>query len=89
MGERVGSELGDGDRALDIAKEVMEEDRDALKELADSQQGDYIMTEEEAEALRDTGNRNLPKIPVRQLREKVLDELTKQAQDLNMGYDED
>jgi len=89
MGGRVGSELGDGDGALDIAKEIMEEDRDALKELADSQHGDYIMTEAEAEALRDTSKRNLPKIPVRQLREKALDELTKQAQDLNMGYDED
>ena len=71
-----------------MGKEIMEEDRDALKKIADPQHGDYIMTEEEAESLRDAGNRNLPKIPVRQLREKALDELTKQAQDLNMGYDD-
>jgi len=47
---------------------------------------EYIMTEAEAEELRDKSNRNPPKIPVRQLREKALDELTKQAQDLDMGY---
>ena len=33
---------------------------------------EYIMTEAEAEALRDTSNKNLPKIPVRQLRERHL-----------------
>ena len=47
---------------------------------------EHIMTEAEVEALRDKSNRNPPKIPVRQLREKALDELTKQAQDLDMGY---
>ena len=66
--------------------EIMKEDRDVLKELADSQENDYIMTEEEAEALLDTSNRNLPKIPVRQLREKALDELVEQAEELDMGY---
>jgi len=50
------------------------------------EEDEYIMTEAEAEALRDKSNRNPPKIPVRQLREKALDELTKQAQDLDMGY---
>jgi len=49
---------------------------------------EYIMTEAEAEALRDTNNRNPPKIPARQLRESALDELTKQAQDLDMGHGE-
>ena len=52
------------------------------------EEDEYIMTEAEAESLRDTSNKNLPKIPVRQLREKALDELTKQAQDLDMGYQE-
>ena len=47
---------------------------------------EHIMTEAEVEALRDKSNRNPPKIPVRQLREKALDELTQQAQDLDMGY---
>ena len=50
------------------------------------EEDEYIMTEAEAEALRDTSNKNLPKIPVRQLREKALDELTEQAQELDMGY---
>jgi hypothetical protein len=50
------------------------------------EEDEYIMTEAEAEALRDKSNRNPPKIPVRQLREKALDELTEQAQELDMGY---
>jgi len=50
------------------------------------EEDEYIMTEAEAEALRDKSNRNPPKIPVRQLRKKALDELTEQAQELDMGY---
>ena len=59
-----------------------------IADRAEYGEDEHIMTEAEAEALRDTNNRNPPKIPARQLRESALDELTKQAQDLDMEYDE-
>jgi len=37
-----------------------------LDAVASFQQDEYVMTEEEAEALRDTSKRNSPKIPIRQ-----------------------
>ena len=40
---------------------------DMLDAVADFQQDDHVMTEAEAKALRDTANRNIPKIPVRSL----------------------
>jgi transcriptional regulator with XRE-family HTH domain len=41
-----------------------------LDAVASFQQDDYVMTEAEAESLRDASKRNLPKIPVRPLRER-------------------
>ena len=41
-----------------------------LDAVASFQQDDYVMTEAEAEALKDSSKRNPPKIPVRPLRER-------------------
>jgi len=60
-----------------------------IADRAEYGEDEYVMTEAEAAALRDTNNRNPPKIPARQLRESALDELTKQAQELDMGYGDD
>jgi len=38
-----------------------------LDAVASFQQDDYVMTDAEAKALRDTANRNVPKIPIRSL----------------------